>query len=124
VLSAWQVEGSQVKGALVNQRCEMIVLSDGRGQYGLCDALGCALSTGDLGAAGWLLWGEGSDPVGPRDHSGGAREEPSPGAGKSAGGLSLAQEVGAHHRATPSAEELRLWAQGAMLFFLKALLVF
>lgn len=32
VLSAWQVKGSQVKGALVIQRREMIVLSDGHGQ--------------------------------------------------------------------------------------------
>lgn len=32
VLSALQVKGSRVKGALVIQRREMIVLSDGRGQ--------------------------------------------------------------------------------------------
>lgn len=62
----------------------------------------------------------------PWDHSGGEREEPSPGAGKSTGGLSWPsrwEQTTGHPPCPRQAEELRLWAQEAILF-LKVLLVF
>lgn len=65
--------------------------------------------------------------MGPWDHLGGAREELSPGAGKSAGGLSWPsrwEQTTGYPPHPRQAEELRLWAQEAMLFFLKVLLVF